>query len=187
MNVWVVRAGKRGEVEQQALDNSVAVVGWRKVPDLATFQTLESLEERCRELYSRSTSSRVKRHAAQLWTFRERISSGDLIVLPLSSRSAIAVGRVAGPYVFREDLGAGVRHTRPVEWLRTDVPRTAFDQNLLYSFGAMQTVYCVRRDDAETRILSALKDEASPELAPRHKTMPMSSCPTSSRPSATSS
>jgi restriction system protein len=50
------------------------------------------------------------------------------------------------------DLGEGAKHSRPVNWLNTDLPRSAFDQDLLYSFGALTTVCQVSRDKAEQRI-----------------------------------
>lgn len=157
MSVWVVRAGKRGELEQAALEGDMAVVGWRRVPDLTTVENRQALEELCRTIYPESPPARLKNHAAQLWTFRQRLQIDDLAILPLTSRSAVAIGRVAGPYTYRTDLGDTIRHTRPVEWLRTDIPRTAFDQDLLYSFGAMLTVYRIQRNDAEARIRAMLK------------------------------
>jgi restriction system protein len=39
-----------------------------------------------------------------------------------------------------------------VKWLNTDVPRTALDQDLLYSLGAFMTVCEIKRNDAEKRI-----------------------------------
>ncbi|MBV8520966.1 MAG: hypothetical protein JOY71_02345, partial [Acetobacteraceae bacterium] len=68
----------------------------------------------------------------QLWAFRDRIQKDDLVVLPLKRRSAIAIGRVTGGYAY-EELGKDGYHTRPVKWIKTDIPRTVFDQDLLYS------------------------------------------------------
>ena len=35
MALWLVRAGKRGEQEEFALNNRVAVIGWDDLPDLS--------------------------------------------------------------------------------------------------------------------------------------------------------
>lgn len=61
---------------------------------------------------------------------------GELVVLPLKTTGTIAVGRISGPYEHRSDLGPDLTHVRPVRWERTEVARDAFDQDLLYSFGA---------------------------------------------------
>ena len=68
------------------------------------------------------------------------------------SRSAIAVGVVQSDYEYRRDLGEIVHHTRRVKWVRTDIPRTNFDQDLLYSLGPFMAVYQITRNDAENRV-----------------------------------
>jgi predicted Mrr-cat superfamily restriction endonuclease len=73
----------------------------------------------------------------QIWAFCGRIQSGDLVVLPLKMRSAIVIGNVAGPYQYRPDLPEDAKHTRPVTWLSIDLPRSTFDQDILFSFGAL--------------------------------------------------
>jgi restriction system protein len=90
---------------------------------------------------------------------------GDLVILPLKSRSALAVGEVKGSYKFRADLPDNVRHTRPVKWLRTDLPRSALGQDLLYSLGAIQTVCRIQRNNAETRIRAVLSTGKDPGFA----------------------
>lgn len=95
-------------------------------------------------------------YVGQLWSLLHRMQIGELVVLPLKTTATIAVGRVSGPYEHRSDLGPDLSHVRPVDWQRTDVPRDAFDQDLLYSFGAFLTFGQVRRDNAEKRILAAL-------------------------------
>lgn len=160
MSVWMVRAGRNGEYEERALEEGSALVGWRRVPDLCTVATRDALEEVLRRAYPEVRSTRIKSHACQLWTFRERIRRGDLIVLPLTNRSAIAVGEITGSYEFRSDAAEGPRHARSVRWLRRDIPRTAFDRDLLYSLGAMLTVCRIRRDGAEERIRQMLDGNA---------------------------
>lgn len=159
MSVWVVRAGRQGQFEQLALDIDSVVVGWRKLPDLSGVGSRQSVEELVQAAYPDNGPVRVRHHAAQLWTLKERIKQGDLVVLPLRRRTAIALGRVKGSYCYRTDLSEEVHHTRPVQWIRTDVPRTHFDRDLLNSFGAMQTVFRIQKENAESRILAIAAGE----------------------------
>jgi restriction system protein len=94
------------------------------------------------------------------------MKDNELVVLPLKTTGTIAVGRISGPYAYREDLGEELRHVRTVTWLKTDVPRDSFDQDLLYSFGAFLTVGRVRRDQAEERVLAAISDTPLPHRSP---------------------
>lgn len=80
----------------------------------------------------------------------------ELVVVRLKTTGTIAVGRITGPYAYRDDLGDDLRHTRPVAWLSTEVPKDAFDQDLLYSFGAFLTFGRVRREHAQERVLAAV-------------------------------
>jgi restriction system protein len=126
MAVWLVRAGKHGEREQTALEKSVLVIGWNELPDLSGVESREALADLYRKRRPDASSGKVSNHVGQLWSFRKRMQPGDLAVLPLKTRSAIAIGKVMGAYQYTTDLGDGVRHIHKVEWLRTELPRTAF-------------------------------------------------------------
>ncbi|MCG3202367.1 MAG: hypothetical protein NFCOHLIN_02249 [Gammaproteobacteria bacterium] len=89
------------------------------------------------------------------------MNEGDLVVLPRKLTSQIAIGRVKGPYRYQK-VGSDLRHTRAVEWLRPDVPRTAFEQDLLHSFGAFMTVCNISRNDAERRVAAVLAGKPDP-------------------------
>ena len=156
MAVWLVRAGKYGENEQAALVNGVVTIGWRELPDLTQLTDTDALTSLYRTTCPNAAAGRVANHVRQLWAFRERIQINDLVVLPLKTRAAIAIGRVLGPYQFVAENEPGLRHIRRVEWLRTDIPRTAFDQDILHSFGAFLTVCQIQRNDAERRIRAVL-------------------------------
>ncbi|MCY9783140.1 restriction endonuclease [Nocardiopsis sp. EMB25] len=152
MRAWIVRAGSKGEWEPWALENGCAAVGFTGVPDLSPSGSREDVFELLSRAFPTDGENRLRTLAAQLWAFRSRIQLGDLIVLPLKTRSAIAVGRVTGEYEYRSANEPGCRHVRRVEWLRDDVPRSAVRQDLLYSLGAFLTVCQVRRNDGAWRI-----------------------------------
>ncbi len=161
MSVWLVRAGRYGETEHVALEKGVAVLGWDALPDLSGVESRWDLRQIMRETYPHEKPAAVDNWLSQVWAFRGHIKVGDLVVLPIKSRQAIAVGRVSGPYQYRTDLGEGARHTRPVNWLHTDLSPVAFDKDLLYAFGAFMTVSHVSCDQAEPRIEEMLAGQDS--------------------------
>lgn len=152
MAVWLVRAGRNGERENLALEENIAVIGFDLLPDLAQIKTREELTQLFLRSYGDKKQGSVRNYVAQIWAFIQKIRPNDLIVLPLKTRSAIAIGKVTGPYTYRADLPADAKHTMPVAWLRKDVPRSAVDQDLLFSLGAFSTVCQIRRNNAEQRI-----------------------------------
>ena len=155
--VWLVRAGSRGELEQRALEQGLSIIGWPEMPDLSHVASREELRALIQRTYPNASVSKVSNSLGQLWAFRERMQDGDLVVLPSKSRAAIAIGRVTGPYQYRPDMPGGGTHVRPTKWLRTDIPRAAFGQDLLYSFGAFMTVCQITRNNAQQRIQAVLE------------------------------
>lgn len=156
MPVWTVKGGRHGEREDRCLEHGVIGGGWEDIPDLSGIADREELSSLC-EGAAPSWSARTRaNYVAQLWSLRERMTEGELAVLPLKTSGTIAVGRISGPYAYRDDLGSDFRHARPVEWLATDISRDAFDQDLLYSFGAFLTIGRVHRENAEQRVLKAI-------------------------------
>ncbi len=157
MSVWLVRAGRHGENEQTALDRNVVAIGWNELPDLSRITSRDELAALYRDRFPAASAGKASNHVGQIWTFLKKIKKGDLVVLPLKSQSAIAIGKVTSDYQFRQDLTESVHHVRSVEWIRTDLPRTAFPQDLLFSFGAFMTVCQIKRNNAEKRIQAILK------------------------------
>ena len=166
MAVWMVRAGRIGEREEFALENNVAVIGWDELPDLTPIQSKEQLKTLMLQTYSDAKPAMIWNYAGQVWAFKDSIQKGALVVLPLKTRSALAVGKVKGGYEYRAENPEGARHTRPVEWIRKDIPRTSFRQDLLYSLGAFMTVCQIQRNQAEQRIQVVLKGGTDPGPGP---------------------
>ena len=164
MAVWMVRAGKIGEREEFALENNVAVIGWDELPDLAPIDSKDQLKALMLQTYPDAKPGMIWNYVGQVWAFRGGIQAGDLVALPLKTQSAIAIGTAKGPYQYKASNPEGARHTRPVNWLRKDIPRTSFAQDILYSFGAFMTVCQIRRNQAEERIQAVLQGKRDPGL-----------------------
>ena len=169
MTVWVIRAGRKGEFEDYALREGMAVINFGFRKSVADFDSREQL----RDAIGADASSNT---LGQLWRFATEVQRGDLVILPRKQPKVVAVGRVVGDYEFRPDLpdllpDAGP-HTRPVKWVTEDVPRPSFDQDLLYSFNGQLTVYQVNRDAAAERISQVVSSHLSGE--PASTTVPAS-------------
>lgn len=149
---WLIRAGRAGEREQWALRNGVSGGGFYEVPDLTNASTREAVHDAVASAFPGAKEGAVQNFAAQLWALRGRIVVGDYVVMPLKGSPVLAIGRVTGPYEYRNDQEPSLRHVRPVDWVAPDVSRTAVKQDLLYSLGAFLTICEVKRNDAVQRI-----------------------------------
>ena len=166
--VYLVRAGRHGEDEDYALENNVAIVGFRDVPTLEAANDFDSILELVKNAYPDIKSRAAGNFSGQLWAFALAMQTDDIVVLPRKRTSQIAIGRVTGPYRYSK-ANAELRHTRPVKWVRSDIPRTTFAQDLLYSFGAFMTVCNISRNDAARRVAAVLegKPDSGPSVLPK--------------------
>ena len=140
MAVWVVHAGAHGEFEQFAIDNAVVGVDFSLPKGVTQYPSREALRQ-----YLQNDNA-----ANQLWRFAHDLQVGETVVLPCKLSRLVAVGKVTGDYRYEPDWL--YPHIRPVEWIADDIPRHNFDQDLLYSFGGMLTVFQVNRTNAQERI-----------------------------------
>lgn len=161
MALWVVRAGRKGEVEEFVLSRKIAGIGGEEVGDLAQVGSKDALLQRLKEHYPDASANRLHILAARFWAFAKEMQEGDLVALPSKFRPVIHFGRVAGPYRYEPENPPLARHTRKVDWF-TEVGREHFEQDLLYSFGSTLSVFRVARNDAEERVQRILEGSYLP-------------------------
>jgi restriction system protein len=159
--VYLTRAGGNGEDEVYALDHGVAIIGFREYPSLEDAKDYDAILALVKAAKPELKPRAAGNHAGQLWAFALAMQPGDLVVLPRKLTSQVALGRVTGPYKY-EKVDGVPRHTRAVEWVRPDVARSVFGQDLLYSFGAFLTVCNITRNGAENRVAAVLAGKPDP-------------------------
>ena len=165
MTVWMVRAGKHGEAEDIALDEGIAAIGYDELPSLKNVKSRQEMDALARSFYPNAKAKTLSQWVGILWAFRDTMHPGDIVVLPLKSRSAIALGTITGEYAFKRDAPYHAKHRRKVTW-KPEIPRTAFDQDILNSLGSTLTVCRIERNNAEQRIRAMLNGQSAPPSSP---------------------
>ena len=152
MRAWIVRAGKGGEREEWALTNGIAGGGFTEVADLTSAVTRDDVKALVGDASPGKPAGAINNLAAQLWAMRERISDGDIIVMPRKHTGIIALGYAKGGYRYIDGDDPSRRHVIGVDWVSVDLPRSAVKQDLLYSLGAFLTVCEVSRNEGAKRL-----------------------------------
>lgn len=154
MALWLVRAGKHGEHEQRFFADSRIYLTWGGLgkTDLSGISTYEGIKTMMQEHFPAEPSRRVGNWSGQVWAFALAMKPGDFVVVPRKSSGTVAIGEVQSGYTFKPDEEDKYGHYRTVKWINTDVPRSSFDQDLLYSLGAIMTICEIKRNDAEKRV-----------------------------------
>ena len=127
MRAWIIRAGEGGAHVDEFVDQGVVALGYDAIDDLRRMDRWDI--ERALE---RVGISPPDAHATILISFLHEVLSGDLVVMPDSSRGEVVVGVVDGPYDFVPGRDEDDHpHRRKVEWLarhpRTDLPTVLAD------------------------------------------------------------
>ena len=155
MTLWLVRAGKKGEYEERFLNDKRIYLTWNHLSrDLSQVQKDELLQI-LRELYPDKKEGAFAVGGGQIRSFVQKMQQGDWVALPNKKNRVIHIGEIKGDY--QNDGGADnpYYHYREVKWLKKDIPRTNFPQDILYIMGAQLTI-C--RIDAEERVRAMSKN-----------------------------
>lgn len=160
---WLTRSGKYGERDDWAMTASVTPGGYGDVPDLSGCGSLDEVRQLVAVAYPDASRGALGNYAAQLWALAGRMQVGDLVVLPLKASSQLAIGELTGGYRYNgRESDPERRHIRPVRWIRTDAPRSAIKQDLLYSLGAFSTYCQLSRNEAVARLAAVAQGQSDP-------------------------
>lgn len=152
MALWLVRGGSEGEHEEKFLSESRVYVTWDGLNvDLHKLEW-DALLNTLHEVYDDAGKGRITNWASQLYPFAHEMTKGDWIVMPRKGRSVIAIAEIESDYQYNPSGEDPYFHFRAVRWLKTDIPKSNFDQDVLYSFGAFMTICRLQRNDAESRV-----------------------------------
>lgn len=154
--LWLVRLGRHGENEDIALERGLLVMN--NTEDLSQAKDREAVLEIIKTMMPESKPRKQTLLAGSTHNFVNVIASGDIVVSPFKTTSTLGIGEVTGPYQRLED-GRGAR---PVRWLKTEISRSTFHQDLLFSFGAVLTVCEIKRNDALNRVLAVARTSKDP-------------------------
>lgn len=153
MAVWLVRAGRSGEYENKFLVDNKVYLTWDNLStDLSIINEWSLLTKELSIIYNSNESRKLGNWTGQIWYFVKEIKVGDWIALPSKFKPTIHFGKVKSSYQYHPTNNTPFFHSIDVDWFATDVPRTAIDQDILYSLGSALTICKISRNDAENRL-----------------------------------
>ena len=153
MALWLIRAGRHGEHEQKFLDENRIYLTWGQLThDLNQCKDRTDLNQLLEQTYPNDAAGKIRNNSGQIWSFVKRMKPGDWFALPSKHKPAINIGEITSDYRYNPHAANPYYHYREVRWIEKDIPRSNFDQDILYSLGAFMTVCQIKRNDAENRI-----------------------------------
>lgn len=158
---WIIRAGRDGENEALAHQESVALIGWSELGPLTAEHTRGQIRQLIRERFGETRSRSLDSQASSIYRFIHEVAIGDVVVIPLQSdRQKVTIGVVTGAFFHRADgpfAAHDAHYLRPVRWLAQAVPYERLDDDLVKALGAQGTLSEIHRDDSVSRLLAATR------------------------------
>ncbi|MBI4200303.1 MAG: restriction endonuclease [Chloroflexi bacterium] len=153
MALWLNRAGRRGEYEKRFLQENRLYLTWDGLSHDLSNVKKNDIFGVLLQFYPNAKKATIRNWVGQIWPFVHEMKEGDWVLLPSKLKpAAIHFAEITGPYIFDPKAEDPFYHHHAVKWIATDVPRSNFDQDLLYSFSAFKTVCRIERNNAENRV-----------------------------------
>lgn len=153
-NLWLVRAGERGQGVQTSLNNNCIRIGYDGLPGLHQIKIFNNFKEHFKKTHPGDSERRVGQVVPQIWDFMHNVKNGDFVILPLPQKlKLMAVGKVIGDYQFG-DLHSEITQCRPVQWLKKDISVNEFDPEIQQWFDNRGTVHHI----GGAKVVNKLKD-----------------------------
>lgn len=141
--LWVIHISNKGRnIVERAEAEGFVCIGWNRIGDLTPYDTPEKLKAAYEAAFPHKSPASVRSSYGQVYRFAHEMSAGDPIVFPIKGSRDILIGEVGGPYRWSDDAELREKdcaNVRPVKWLKR-VPRVAFSQAALHSFGSFSTL-----------------------------------------------
>lgn len=161
--VWLLRAGRVGEREEQALHQNIGIPGMDFGPEVNSARGLEEIRSRIIEHHPNLKPGQVNSFSNQLHKFQSEMQVGDLVLMPSKlHKGRIYYGTVAGGYEYQPDAPQECRHIRPIKWSPEYFHREDLGRDLQQSLGSMLTICKVSRNNAFERISSIIQGGGDP-------------------------
>jgi len=159
---WGIHISHSRKAAERAQKDGFVCIGWTRLGDLRPHDTLDKIKAHYADRFPEKSRPHINTSAGQVFRFAHEMRVGDPIVYPIKGSRDVLLGKIAGDYRFSDDptlQAIDAANVRPVEWLKR-VPRVAFSQAALNSFGAFLSVFVV--DDHLPEIVEVLAGREKP-------------------------
>ena len=152
--IWVCRPGKEGKYYPLFCKNSRIYLAWDGYKtDLSSYKTRDEFRSIVEEEKNVKAKHSISNWAGQLYSFCVGMEIGDYVMIPGKRSKKFMLAKICGDYEYRKD--DVLQHSRKIEILVKDIPKSNFNQTIQYSLGAFRTVFKTKFED---EILKVAKD-----------------------------
>lgn len=90
--------------------------------------------------------------------FGNETAEGKVVALPSKINPVVHFGRITSKYEIDEKAPNPFYRRRSINWFAPNIPRTCFDQDILFSFGAYMTICRICQEDRVVKETDAFRN-----------------------------
>jgi len=141
-------------------------IGWDEMGDLSELEaTRDAFKAAVAERMPQIEEARIPNQAGTVYRFVHAMKVGDIVVCPDRRTSTLNIGRVSGPYEFHPESDVH-KQWRPVEWMRTGVPRDELSYAAQEEIGSATTLFqIVTGEDEIGHLLATPQPDTKPDYS----------------------
>ena len=152
--MWVCRQGIKAFYLEKAMNDGGIYLAWPEYTE--SFESYTTIEK-CAELVKKHSlqnahNTSIRNRAGQIYSFRNIMHDGDLVLIPRYRSLSYILARIIGPYEYIE--GGPLYHFRKVEVIVNSIPRDWFPRDIQYSLGAFRTLFIAKRSSEIVEIIN---------------------------------
>jgi len=153
---WMVRAGEGGYLFDDFKEKSSIAIGWNDIGQIEKADSLESIKDRLRKIYSDKKDGYVISSANQIFKFANVFKVGDFVVTYNRITRYYLIGKITSDYIYDKELE--YYHRRCVEWMAEKL-RDELDPSSKNSLGSTLTIFEVTGDTLKDLLKSEVQKE----------------------------
>lgn len=157
MRAWKLRPGSDKKTVRDVLKSGLIRLDY-EVPGLRSDMTRAELIAAIETHNPDRSDKGVRARAGQLFALFNRVSKGDLALVPRDKGKLMMIGHVTSD----PPVVSGTCIEVQVRWIDSEVPISRFDQDLRYSFMAILKFCGVSRNNAVERLKRIADGEPDP-------------------------
>ena len=157
--MWVIRAVQNALHYDKYIQNSKVYIPWDGYKlDLSEIKSRSDFRTVVEKEKGTDNRTSVSNWAGQLYTFTQEIENGDFVLIPSKGSHTYCLAKITGDYRFDKNQKDKLYHSRDIEILQKDIPRSVFSQSVIYSLGAFRTIFKAKHEDEIVKTIDKWKE-----------------------------
>lgn len=143
--MWVIRAGQGAKYFEKFNKQKRVYIPWSGYhTDLRNYDSREQFQSLVAKEKQTNNRTSISNWYGQLIPFVKEMSTGDYVMIPSNRSQKYTLATISGDYEYDPNEKDGLYHSRAIDIVREDIPKSIFSQSIIYTLGTFRTIFKVK-------------------------------------------